>query len=414
MDAGRTQSSYSPMTKDRAPTPPPATRTEALMRLQRFVPLAGRDYAARRNFDMPAQGHPHVSQLSPYIRHRLITETEVLTAILGRHSLSAAEKSVQEVVWRTYWKGWLEQRPEVWTNYRTQLARLLDAGDLSDRLAGAEAGQTGIDCFDAWMAELTATGYLHNHARMWAASIWIFTLRLPWEAGADLFLRHLLDGDPASNTLSWRWVAGLQTPGKHYIATPDNIARYTEGRFAPKGLVTGAPPLSGPPHPPKRALPADALPPPGLRSGILLTEEDLSPGFVLGDGVGPVLGHAALISVAGRSPLPVSDKVQRFTQGAMADARTRWVDRMGQAGPTTDEPAMITDWASTLGLEQVITAHAPTGPAATALDRLEALLARQGIALVRRIRPYDQNAWPHATAGFFRFKDHIPDLVRGL
>jgi deoxyribodipyrimidine photo-lyase len=64
--------------------------------------------------------------------------------------------------------------------------------------------------------ELVETGYLHNHARMWFASIWIFTLRLPWELGADFFLRHLLDGDAASNTLSWRWVAGLHTKGKHY------------------------------------------------------------------------------------------------------------------------------------------------------------------------------------------------------
>ena len=117
---------------------------------------------------------------------------------------------------------------------------------------------------------------------------------------------------------------------------------------------------------------------------------------------------------AGRSPLPVSDKVRRFTQGAMADARASWADRMGQAGPTTDEPAIIADWAGDLGLEQLITAHAPIGPAASALDRLEALLARQDIALVRRIRPHDQSAWPHATAGFFRFKDHIPDLVRDL
>jgi deoxyribodipyrimidine photo-lyase len=80
--------------------------------------------------------------------------------------------------------------------------------------------------FDDWAQELVATGYLHNHARMWFASIWIFTLRLPWELGADFFLRHLIDGDPASNTLSWRWVGGLHTPGKTYLATADNIAEH--------------------------------------------------------------------------------------------------------------------------------------------------------------------------------------------
>ncbi len=77
-----------------------------------------------------------------------------------------------------------------------------------------------------------ATGYLHNHARMWFASIWIFTLRLPWELGADFFLRHLLDGDPASNTLSWRWVGGMQTMGKTYLARADNIATL-HGRAVP-------------------------------------------------------------------------------------------------------------------------------------------------------------------------------------
>ena len=236
-----------------SPVPHLATRTQALTRLQRFLPLAGRDYSARRNFDCPQQGHPHVSTLSPYIRHRLITEAEVLEAVLARHSLMAAEKFVQEVFWRSYGKGWLELRPSVWHDYRAGLDRALTDPALADRLARAEGAQTGIDCFDAWMAELTATGYLHNHARMWAASIWVFTLRLPWEAGADLFLRHLLDGDPASNTLSWRWVAGLQTPGKHYVATADNIARYTKGRFSPKALVTDPAPLSGPPPTAPRA-----------------------------------------------------------------------------------------------------------------------------------------------------------------
>ncbi len=78
----------------------------------------------------------------------------------------------------------------------------------------ATTGRTGLACFDAWARELLDVGYLHNPARMWFASLWIFTLELPWALGADFFLRHLLDGDPASNTLSWRWVGGLQTPGK--------------------------------------------------------------------------------------------------------------------------------------------------------------------------------------------------------
>ena len=62
---------------------------------------------------------------------------------------------------------------------------------------------------------------------MWFASIWIHTLELQWELGADFFLKHLLDGDPASNTLSWRWVAGIHTKGKNYIARKSNIEKYS-------------------------------------------------------------------------------------------------------------------------------------------------------------------------------------------
>ena len=67
--------------------------------------------------------------------------------------------------------------------------------------------------------ELKETNYLHNHARMWFASIWIFTLDLPWQLGAEFFMKHLYDGDAASNTLGWRWVAGIQTQGKNYLAS---------------------------------------------------------------------------------------------------------------------------------------------------------------------------------------------------
>jgi deoxyribodipyrimidine photo-lyase len=396
--------------------PPAATRTEALARLSRFVPHAGRDYAAQRNYDLPEAGHPHVSRLSPFLRHRLITEDEVLSATLGRFSLKSAEKFVQEVCWRSYWKGWLEMRPAVWTAYKRDRDASFASGeaDLPDRLARAEAGRTGIDCFDAWAHELASTGYLHNHARMWFASIWIFTLRLPWAAGADFFLRHLLDGDPASNTLGWRWVAGLQTRGKHYLARPSNIARYTEGRFSPEGLVTDAEPLEGPPHPERRPAPRGDTPAQDARTGLLLTEDDLSPGFVLDALETAPVAHAALVSVERRSPRGASDPVRRFTRDAVADARARWSDRLGAAGPVATEPDAIVDWARDAGLAQVVTPFAPVGPAADALARLDTALGRDGIRLCRVMRDWDAAAWPHATHGFFRFKEHIPELVAGL
>ena len=92
-------------------------------------------------------------------------------------------------------------------------------------------GKTGIDCFDTWIEELRENNYLHNHSRMWFASIWIFTLGLPWQLGARLFMKHLLDGDASSNTLSWRWVAGMHTNKKPYLASKENIDKYTVNRF---------------------------------------------------------------------------------------------------------------------------------------------------------------------------------------
>jgi len=93
------------------------SRREALHRLARFVPHAGRDYAAGRNTDDGPNTPGSVSKLSPYIRYRLLSESEVIAAVIDEHSLAAAEKYVQEVLWRTYWKGWLEMRPSVWTRF---------------------------------------------------------------------------------------------------------------------------------------------------------------------------------------------------------------------------------------------------------------------------------------------------------
>ena len=204
------------------------------------MPLAGQHYAVGRNTDPGPGAVGAVSRLSACLRYRLVTEREVVAAVLGRQGLGAAEKFVQEVLWRTYWKGWLEMRPAVWARFLEMRERERQHFRNARALAAAEGGMTGIEGFDDWARELVETGYLHNHARMWFASIWIFTLRLPWALGADFFLRRLIDADAASNTLSWRWVAGLQTVGKTYLAPADNIARYTGGRFAPKGLASEA------------------------------------------------------------------------------------------------------------------------------------------------------------------------------
>ena len=102
--------------------------------------------------------------------------------------------------------------------------------------------RTNIDCFNEWVKELKENNYLHNHTRMWFASICIFTLELPWQLGAEFFMQHLYDGDAASNTLGWRWVAGVQTQGKHYLASEWNIKKFTNNRFQNIKLNENAPP----------------------------------------------------------------------------------------------------------------------------------------------------------------------------
>jgi deoxyribodipyrimidine photo-lyase len=402
----------------------PPSRAAGLERLSAFLPRAGRDYAALRNYDLP--GHPHVSNLSPYIRHRLVTEDEVLAAVLGRFSPTTAEKFVQEVFWRTYWKGWLELRPTVWADYRRGLRAALNRVQTESGLRhdweAACRGETGLPGFDDWARELVATGYLHNHARMWFASIWIFTLRLPWELGADFFLRHLLDGDPASNTLGWRWVAGIQTPGKTYAATAANIAKYTEGRVTGLTGLPGNPaalPLA--PPPPPMALPLPDGWDRAARTGLILTEDDLSPGWLLdrlaADGMAPVATTAVLLSDDARSPLTISPLVTAFTDGAVADALARHAPRLGAIGNChrgDGSAAALADWAADAGLTQVIAPHAPAGPSGERLEHLSHRLGQSGIRLVRVMRPFDRAAWPLATHGFFRFKESIPRLVRDL
>jgi deoxyribodipyrimidine photo-lyase len=380
------------------------SRAAGMARLTAFLPRAGRDYAALRNLDLP--GHPHVSGLSPWLRHRLVTEAEVIAATLEAHP-RGAEKFLAEVWWRTYWKGWMELRPGIWTAYRqgvgAALNRMAVEPGLAARAEAAMLGDTGIDGFDDWARELVTTGYLHNHARMWFASIWIFTLRLPWELGADFFLRHLIDGDPASNTLSWRWVAGLHTPGKTYLATDENIAANTRGRFRPEGLAPAAPALPLQPLPAPRPAPDGETWDPTRPSLLVVTEEDLCPAFLIDEGLRPA-AVAVLTDVAGRSPLAVADHVHRFTAGAIADA----LMRLGAPdAPVFTNEAEVPAFCEKAGLTQIVTPHAPVGPVASRLGSLARQCEPKGITFTRVLRDHDRMAWPHATHGFFRFREAV-------
>ncbi|TWI90087.1 deoxyribodipyrimidine photo-lyase [Roseibium hamelinense] len=399
------------------------TRRAAEARLQAFLPSAGKAYASKRNYDFGPDDRSNISALSPYIRHRLLLEQEVLKATLVKHSPSSAEKFIQEVFWRGYFKGWLEHRPDAWTRYRADvqhLARQLeDHGGLRKAYEQAVSGATGIDCFDAWAHELVETGYLHNHARMWFASIWIFTLGLPWQLGADFFYRHLLDGDPASNTLSWRWVGGLHTKGKTYQARASNIDTYTASRFSyPQGLAPSAPPLDEEPLGPRVPIRlADMVPDTDSPALLLITEEDCHPHTWQLGGARPVAA-TGLLATSKRSPLEMGEKASAFAFGAVNEGleQAQQVFGIECSGPKSsdDWAASLIEAAAAANTETIVTAFAAIGPVQDQLEGAKPHLEAAGIRLIQVRRPYDDLTWPHATAGFFKLKTKIPKILEGL
>ena len=388
------------------------TRAVGLSRLETFAPDTGRHYASTRNFDFGPEDRGNVSALSPWIRHRLVTEEETVRASLSHLALSTADKFIAEVCWRTYWKGWLEHRPKVWSDYCEGLAAALIANETqADKAAAFEAaitGQTGITCFDVWSQELITQGYLANHTRMWFASIWIFTLRLPWELGADFFLRHLIDGDAASNTLSWRWVAGLHTPGKTYLARPANIEKYTKGRFTPTGLTTHDRVIAGTLNPdPKPRLPGQTLAKGKL--ALLLTEEDLHPeSWPLKDA--EITAVAGLCFPEARSPNPIGKYAETFTRTALKNSVSRAAQHFGAPHGDLSSPAALADWFAESGADTLMTTLPPIGWVRPELDALKA----GGLPLVYVERAWDTAFWPHATKGFFALKKEIPATLAKL
>ena len=219
------------------------SRAKALKQLDTFVENNLALYARDRNFDFGPDKRSNTSCLSPYVTHGVLSEKEIIKEAIKKFPFSKIEKFIQEVFWRTYWKGWLERRPSLWTDFVNDLENLKKDFQNNKILKNAINGNTDIECFNDWVNELKKTGYLHNHTRMWFSSIWIFTLDLPWQLGAEFFMKHLKDGDPASNTLSWRWTAGLQTKGKNYVAQEWNIKKFTNQRYEKVKLNENATPI---------------------------------------------------------------------------------------------------------------------------------------------------------------------------
>jgi deoxyribodipyrimidine photo-lyase len=205
----------------------PPARHEALRRIADIRPA---DYARTRNALDGA-----VTRLSPYLTHGLVDMREVLQGVASAHRLHAQHKLVFELGWRAYFR-------HVWQHRGKGILRSIHPGPLPDPAYATELpadirqGRTGVPVIDQAVRELYATGWLHNHARMWLASYVVHVRKVHWRAGADWLYGHLLDGDLASNHLSWQWVAGTGSH-KPYLFNAENVAKFAPAPWHSPGTV---------------------------------------------------------------------------------------------------------------------------------------------------------------------------------
>jgi len=207
---------------------PEPTLAAARARIAAVRPAA---YASSRNALDGA-----VSGLSPYITHGFVDLAEVLTGVRERHAIDAQHKFVYELGWRAFFR-------HVWQHRGEAILHSLHEGPLPEAAYATELpadireGRTGVPVVDRAVRELYSTGTLHNHARMWLASYMVHLRKLHWRTGADWLYAHLLDGDLASNHLSWQWVAGTGS-SKPYLFNADNVERYAPADWhSPGSLV---------------------------------------------------------------------------------------------------------------------------------------------------------------------------------
>ena len=206
-----------------APTPPSPHEGGRRQAERRLAAVRPRHYARSRNHLDGA-----VTQLSPYLRHGVLSLAHVKQAVSAKADTAKdAEKLIQELAWRDYFQRVGKAHPQwLWNDvepYKTGWRAEDYAPTLPKDIAEAT---TGVACIDQFIRTLTETGYLHNHARMYVASYVVHWRKIRWQAGAQWFLRTLLDGDPASNNLSWQWVASTFS-NKPYFFNLDNVRRYS-------------------------------------------------------------------------------------------------------------------------------------------------------------------------------------------
>ncbi|MDA7714711.1 DNA photolyase [Candidatus Pelagibacter sp.] len=372
-----------------------ASRAKAVDQLNNFIEQNLSDYSKLRNFDFGPDKRTNISCLSPYIAHGIINELEVINKSLKKFSFAKNEKFIQEVLWRVYWKGWLELRPNVWSDYLLELDKIKNKFKNNQSYLDAIEGKTNVDCFNQWVIELKENNYLHNHARMWFASIWIFTLELPWQLGAEFFMQHLYDGDPASNTLGWRWVAGVQTQGKQYLASEWNINKFTNNRFKNIKLNENAKPIS-----------SDKIYSVNNNSfenseifedkTLLIFENNMT--FEFSDFKEHKFKKILLVSNDTNRIIKLSEKVLKFKANLLEDQKIRLEEKSINC-----ETININDLKN---ITEDVYAFYPT--VGENLDFIENNQLKNIKFLYREL---DQFSWQYCNKGFFNFKNYIPKII---
>ena len=372
-----------------------ASRAKAVDQLNNFIEQNLTDYSKLRNFDFGPDNRSNISCLSPYITHGIINELEVVNKSLKKFSFAKNEKFIQEVLWRVYWKGWLELRPNVWSDYLLELGKVKDQFKNNQNYLDAIEGKTNIDCFNEWVIELKENNYLHNHTRMWFASIWIFTLELPWQLGAEFFMQHLFDGDAASNTLGWRWVAGVQTQGKHYLASEWNINKFTNNRFKNIKLNENAPSIFS--DKTYSINKKDFLNPEILEDKTLLIFENNTT-FEFSDFKEQKFKKILLVSNETNRAIELSEKVLKFKADLLEDQKIR----LGEKSINC-ETININDLKNIT--EEVYAFYPTVG------ENLDFIQNNQLKNIKFLYRKLDQFSWQYCNKGFFNFKNYIPKII---
>jgi hypothetical protein len=370
------------------------SRAEALNHLNNFIENNLSEYSKLRNFDFGPTNRSNISCLSPYITHGVINELEVIDKSLKKLPFSKVEKFIQEVLWRVYWKGWLELRPNVWMDFLLELKEVKKEFNNNQNYLNAIEGKTNIDCFNQWVMELKEKNYLHNHTRMWFASIWIFTLELPWQLGAEFFMQHLYDGDAASNTLGWRWVAGIQTQGKHYLASEWNIKKFSNNRFQNIKLNENAPPKVSEKSYPliKQQFNNSKI---IEKKNLLIFENNLS--FEVSNFKENKFEKIYLISNINKNrSIELDEKLIKFKSELIKDQKKRLEDKSINCE--------IIDISEIKNINDCYGLYPSVG------ENLD-YLKLNNVKINFLYRDLDQLAWQYCNKGFFNFKNYIPKII---